>query len=165
MQVHAVSIKVIHVEECPAALLAKIHYIADIVFRRVDMRVRKRLMRLGNLRRIRIICRVVNHLNRAVGQLQTIDNTRSGCDKVERIFPLKAFLNNIQMQQAEEAAAETKAECCGSLRLKAERCVVKLKLFQRVAQIRIFCAVCRVNATEDHRLGGAVAGKRFLCGI
>ncbi len=65
------------------------------------------------------------------------------------------------MQQAEEAAAEAEPERVARLRLVQQRGVVQPQLIQRVAQVRVVVAVHRVQAGEDHRLGGGVARQRF----
>ena len=66
------------------------------------------------------------------------------------------------MEKPEESAAEAESQCDGGLRLEAQRSVVELELFQRVAEVYVLCAVRRVDTAEHHRVYLAVAGKRLF---
>ena len=63
------------------------------------------------------------------------------------------------MQQAQESAAETEAQCQRRLWLVAERCIVQLQLVERIAKFGVVGAVDRVQAREHHRLRVAVAAE------
>jgi hypothetical protein len=74
---------------------------------------------------------------------------------------LEPLAHDLEVQQAEEAAAEAEAERHRGLRLVDERGVVELELVERVAQHGVVRAVDRVQAGEHHRLGVAVAAERL----
>ncbi len=69
------------------------------------------------------------------------------------------------MQKAQKATAETKAQSDGGLRLKGKRRIVELQLLQCIAQVGVFCAICRIDAAEYHRLYRAVARQRLARGV
>ena len=73
-----------------------------------------------------------------------------GGDEVEIELALQPLLNDLHVQQAEEAAAKTKAQRDGIFRLEDERAVVEPQLFQRVAQQRVLVRVHGVQPGEDH---------------
>ena len=162
MHLHAHIVQILHILECAAAFLAKIHDAADIFLRRKNIRLDDRLLRLGNIGRIRIIGRVVDHHNLAVRQRNAIDYRRRSRNQIQIVFTFQSLLNDLHMQQAEEAAAESEAQCNGGFRLKGQRCVIQLQFFQCVAQVVIMCAVRRIDTGKDHRADLAVSGQR-LC--
>ena len=69
------------------------------------------------------------------------------------------------MEQAEEAAAEAKAQRGTGFQLKGQGGVVELQFFQRVLQIGVLCAVGGVDAAEDHGLDLTVAGQSLGGGV
>ena len=55
--------------------------------------------------------RWIVHLNNlAIGKRDVVADTRRGGDEVERVFALQPLLNDLQMQQPQEAAAKAEAE-------------------------------------------------------
>ena len=90
-----------------------------------------------------------------------VDDVRRRRDEVEPRLPLEAVAGDLQVQQAEEAAAEPEAERSGRLRLVGERGVVELQLVERLAQVRVLRAVDGVEARVDHRPRLPVAGERL----
>ncbi len=70
-------------------------------------------------------------------------------------------MDHLEVQQAEEAAAEAEAERGGGLHLGGEAAVVELQLLDGVAQVLEVGGVDREQAAEDHRLGGLEAGQRL----
>ena len=75
--------------------------------------------------------------------------------QVQLVLALQALLDDLHVQQAQEAAAEAKAQRRRGLGLVDQRGVVELQLFQRVAQRLIVLAVHRIEPGKDHRLGRA----------
>ena len=65
------------------------------------------------------------------------------------------------MQQAQKAAAETKAKSHAGFRLEAQGGVIQLQLLQGVLQIGVFGTIYGVNAAEHHGRCFAVAGHRL----
>jgi hypothetical protein len=90
-----------------------------------------------------------------------VDGVRRGGDQGQVEFALQALADDLHVQQAQEAAAEAEPERVARLRLVQQGGVVEPQLVQRVAQVGVVVAVHRVQAGEDHRLGGRVAGQRF----
>ena len=99
----------------------------------------------GSLAGLSISCTV------AVGRRDPIQHARGGGHQVHVELALEAFLDDLHVQQAEEAAAEPEAKSRRRLGLEEERAVVELQLFERLAQLRILVALDRVEPGEDHR--------------
>ena len=72
----------------------------------------------------------------------------SGGNQIQVELSFQTLLDNLHVQQSQKSAAESKAQRLGGLRLKGQRSVVELQLVQRVAQVGIFCTVCRIDAAE-----------------
>ncbi|MND79928.1 hypothetical protein D3C80_716880 [compost metagenome] len=82
-----------------------------------------------------------------------IDDRRSGCDQVEVELALEALLDDFQMQQAEEAAAETETESGRRFHFEREGRIVEAKLAHRRAQVFEIGGIDREETAEHHRLG------------
>ena len=65
-----------------------------------------------------------------------LDRRRRG-DEVEVELALEPLLDDLHVQQAQEAAAEAEAERDRRFRLEADRGVVEVQLLERVAQDRV----------------------------
>ena len=89
-----------------------------------------------------------------------LDRRRRG-DQVEVELALEALLDDLHVEQAEEAAAEPEPERDRALRLVGEARVVEVQLLERVAQQRVVLAGDRVDAGEHEALGRLVAGERL----
>ena len=81
-----------------------------------------------------------------------VDDRRRGRDQVLVELALEPLLDDLHVQQAEEAAAEAEAERLADLGLVAQRRVVELELLERVAQLVVLARLGRVEAGEDLRL-------------
>ena len=72
------------------------------------------------------------HIARVLGlgaaEFELVDHRRRGGDEVKVEFAGEAFLDDFQMEQAKETAAEAEAECCAALGLEAETGVVEAQL-------------------------------------
>ena len=103
-----------------------------------------------NLRSIRQIGGVgeLNHL--AVGLKHLIYYAGRRGHQIQIVLSLQPLLNHIQMQQSQESATEAKAQGNGGLRFKIQGCIIELQLFQGIPQVRIFCAVCRIESAIHH---------------
>ena len=165
MQLNARGVEVLHILEFAAPVLAQIHDRADVFGRGDEVRLRIRLLRLGNFGGVGVVERGIDVELRAVGLGDLIDDVRGRRDEVEVIFALETLENDLHVQQTKEAAAEAEAEGDGIFLRVAHRGVVQLQFFQRVTQIAVFRAVRRVHAGEDHRLRLMVARKRLGCRI
>ena len=113
--------------------------------------------RAGQERRV-----VDDDLAAAVGQHDVVLDRRRRGDEVEVELALEALLDDLHVEQAEEAAAEPEAERDRALRLVGEARVVEVQLLERLAQERVVLAADRVDAGEDEALGLLVAGQRLV---
>ena len=97
----------------------------------------------------------------AVVELHLVDHRRRGRDQVLVELALEPLLDDLHVQQAEEAAAKAEAERLAHLGLVAQRRVVELELLERVAQLVVLARLGRVEAGEDLRLDFLEAGQRL----
>ena len=93
-----------------APVLAELEHGAEILVRRQDRRLDPRLLDFQDLHRVGHVDRIVNLDLAAVAQLHLVDHRRRGRDQVEIELALQPLLDDFQVQQAEEAAAEAEAE-------------------------------------------------------
>ena len=93
-----------------AAVLAQLEDAAEILVGRQDGRADPRLVDLLDLHQVRHVDRIVDFDLLAVGQLHLVDDRRRGRDEVEVELALQPLLDDFEVQQAEEAAAEAEAE-------------------------------------------------------
>ena len=82
-------------------------------------------------------------------------------DEVDPELALEPLLDDLHVEQAEEAAAEAEPERDGALGLVRERGVVEVELLERLAEQRVVLAADRVDAGEDEALRLLVAGQRL----
>ena len=75
------------------------------------------------------------------------------------------LLDDLQVQQAEEAAAEAEAQRGGGLRLVVEAGVVQSQLAKAVAQLLEIVGVDRIQAAPHHRHRRLEAGQRLGGGV
>ena len=93
-------------------------------------------------------------------QVDLVDDARRGGDEVEVIFARQPLLDDLEVEQAEEAAAEAEAQRGAGLHLEAERGVVEAQLVEAVAELLEVVGVDREQAAEDDRLDFLEAGQR-----
>ena len=100
----------------------------------------------------------------ALGGEHPVAHARRGDDQGEVELALQALLDDLEVEHAEEAAAEPVAQGEGRLRLIVEGGVVEPELLERVAQPLVVGVLDGVEPGEDHGLGVAVAGAGLLGG-
>ena len=110
---------------------------------------------------------VVHFPERAVGKRDAVDDAGIGGDNVHAVLAAESFLDNFQMEQAEEAAAEAEPQRDRGLRLIHERGIVQLQLGQVRLEMLVIGGVDGVNAAEDHRMNFLEAGqcRRGMAGV
>ena len=113
---------------------------------------------------IRQLGRAVDLLHHSVRGRHPVENAGRGRDEVHAELALETLLDDLHVEQPEEAAPKAEAERRRGLRLEEERRVVQPQLLQRVAQLRILAAFDRVQTGEDHRFADLEAGERFRRG-
>ena len=110
---------------------------------------------------IRHVGRVVQFDLGLVGERDLVDD-RGGCgDEVEVELALEPLLDDLEVQEPEEAAAEAEAERGRSLHLVGEARIVEAEPAHRRAQGLEVGRVGREEAAEDDRLGRLEAGQRL----
>lgn len=107
-----------------SSLLAELHDRSNVVGRHHNLCFYQRLFHIINLGRVRQIRRVGQVNDGSVGFVNLIDNARCGRHEIQIVLTLQALLNNFQVKQSKETAAEAKAQCCRCLRLVEEGCIV-----------------------------------------
>ena len=148
-----------------AALLAQLHDRSDKFRGHHDLCPHQRLFHIVDLGRIRKVGRVGKIDAGSVCLVYLIDNAGRCGDKIQIVLPFQSFLDNLQMQQSKESAAETKSKRRGSFRFIKQRRIVQLEFFQRVSQILVLRAVRRIHSAVNHRIDFFVTRKRLRTGI
>ena len=69
------------------------------------------------------------------------------------------------MQKTQKAAAEAKAQSGRGFRLKHQRSIIKLQLFQSITQIIVIRIFYRIQTAVHHRRSLAVAWQCLRCGV
>src|SRR5439155_15392695 len=95
----------------------------------------------------------------SVSKVDLVEHAGGGGDEIEVIFAGQALLDDLEVEEAEEAAAEAEAQCGAGLHLEAERGVVEPELVERVAELLEVVGVDRKEAAEDHRRDQFEAGE------
>ena len=101
----------------------------------------------------------LDHL--AVRLQHAVAHRGRGDQQLEVELALEPLLDDLHVQEAQEAAAEAEAERGRGLGLVEERRVVEPQLLERVAQLRVLVGVHRVEPGEHHRLDLLEAGQRL----
>ena len=123
------------------------------------MDIHKRLLLLDDVGGVRVAGRVVDHLHGAVCHGQAVADAGGGGDDIQVKLPLETLGDDLHVEQAQEAAAEAKAQRGTGLKFKGQGSVVQLQLFQRVLQVGVLGTVGGVDAAEHHGLDLTVAGQ------
>ena len=86
-----------------------------------------------------------------------VDDGGRGHDEAEVVLAFEALLDDVHVEEAEEAAAEAKAKGDGGLGLKDEGGIVELEFFECLAEVVIVLAVLGIEPAEDHGRDAAIA--------
>ncbi|MBG9887033.1 hypothetical protein ABE10_10920, partial [Bacillus toyonensis] len=160
-QFHTLLGEVLHAQERPAARLAELHHRSHVILREEDRCLDHRLGD-GADTAVRVLARVRDRDGLAgVGREHLVDHARRRRDEVEAELPRQALGDDLQVQKAEEAAAEAEPEGDRGLRLVLQGRVRELELVERLAKLRVVAAVDRIDAGEDHGLRVGIARQRL----
>ncbi|CAN4021999.1 Antirestriction protein (ArdA), partial [Dysosmobacter welbionis] len=159
VELHQIGVQVLHVLELPPPVLAHGHDVAHELVGSDDVHLDIGLLRVLDHRRVRVVVGIVHRDHGTVGLVHVVDDGGQGGHQIQVELPLQPLLDHLHVEHAQKAAPEAEAQGYGALRLKAQRGVVQLELFQRVPQVRILGAVLRVDTAVDHGLHGPVAGQ------
>ena len=86
----------------------------------------------------------------AVAHVDVVDDRGRGGDQVDVVFTLDPVADHLEVEKAQEAAAEAKAEGGGGFHFGAEAGVVQGQFFDGVAQVFEFGGIDGEEATEHH---------------
>ncbi len=147
-----------------AAVLAQLEDAAEIFVGDVDGRVDPRLLDALDPVGVGHVGRVVEldglrRLGLRMAEVDLVDDARRGGDEVEVIFAGQPLLDDLEVEEAEEAAAEAEAQRRAALHLEAERGVVEAQLVEAVAELLEVGGVDGEEAAEDDRLDQLEAGE------
>ncbi len=109
MKLHPAGIQVHHVLKFPPAILAQVHDIPHILLGGNDADLGVGLLRQLNLHGIREVQGGEDQHGFPGGLGHPVDHVGGGGDQVQVIFPLQSLLDDLHVQQSQEAAPETKA--------------------------------------------------------
>ena len=110
MQHHARGADVLECLLLAALVFHQLQDAADVLFVGQDRREDHRLFDLRDLAGIGPARRVVDFDDAAISQRDLVAHARRGGDQVEVVFALQPLLDDLHVQQAEEAAAEAEAQ-------------------------------------------------------
>ena len=91
----------------------------------------------------------VQHLS--LGRKYLVGDVRDSGDDIHVEFPEKTLLDDLQVQQPEESAAETEPQGKRRLRLIDERCIVELEFLERRPELFELVGLDRIHSGEHHR--------------
>jgi len=78
------------------------------------------------------------------------------------MLALDTLLDDLHMEQTEEAAAETEIERFGSFGFVDQSCIIQLQFFKRILEIAIILPFGGIDTGIDHGFCLTVAGKRLI---
>ena len=162
---NADAVEAVRLLDDPAVLHDDAHDVAAVLGGRDDGGIDHRLLDVVDLHRVGHAHGVVDVLDLAVAEVDAVDDGGVGGDDVAVEFAAEALLDDLHVEQAEEAAAEAEAEGDGAFGVPGEGGVVELELFEAGADLLVLVRGDGVEAAEDHRLDLAEAGERLGGGV
>ena len=127
-----VHIQIVHALELTALILGNLHNSAHEILWHDYRGLNEWLLNMINGSRVRQVGRIIHRYHFPVSLKYVINNTWSGCYKLQIILTLQTLLNNVHVKQAQEATTIAKAKGNGGLWLKNQGSIVKLELFQGI---------------------------------
>ena len=162
---HAAVIKGFGVVHLTALVHDELHHVADVLVRDHDVHFHDGLADLGDLLGSREEGGIIHQHLGAVRFPHLIDDGRIGGDDIHVKLTAQTLLNDLHVQKAEEAAAETKAERGGTLRHECEGGVVDLKLAHGELQGLEVIRADGVNAAENEGMDFVETWQRLGRGL
>ena len=109
--------------------------------------------------------RVIDFQNLTVGGGDLVPHAGRGGDQIDVEFAFEAFLNDFEVEQTKEAAAEAEAEGDGAFRVIGQRTVIELEFFESVAEETVFVRFHGVQPGEHHGSNFFEAGEGLGSGV
>ena len=149
-----------------AALLHdELQHVADVLVRAKDEGLHDRLADFLDDARVGQMRRVIDLQDFAVRRQDFVNDAGRRRDDVHVVLAPEPLLDDLHVEQAEEAAAETEAERDRAFRLVDEGGIVELQLAHGGLQMLEVRGVDRIDPAEDHRVDFLEAGQRLLRGV
>ena len=112
---------------------------------------------------VRHVHRVVQLLHLAVGAMDAVHHRRRRRDQVEVELAGQPLLDDLQVQQPQEPAAEAEPQRGRCLRIVVEAGVVQPQPAQAFPQLLEIVGIHRIQAAPYHRHRGLEPGQRLAC--
>ena len=90
-----------------------------------------------------------------------VNDARRRRDDIHVVFAPEPFLDDLHVEQAEEAAAKPKAERDGAFRLINESRIVKPQFSDGGLEMLEVAGIDRIDSAENHRMNFLKARQRF----
>ena len=151
---------------CNAAVLdSKLHDGTRILRRADDLCLKVGLFDTLDARGLGQILRAADIDHLAVSLVHVVVDRRARGDQVQIELALQTLLDDLHVQEAQEAHAEAKAQRHRRLGLPYQRRIVDVQLVESVAEVLVIFIVDGEQARVDHGLGLAIARQRLGAGI
>ena len=152
---------ILHTLVDPAPLLAQVHDRADVLRGHHDLCLDHRFFHIVDLRRVRHVRRIRQVDYFSVCLVDLINNARRGRHEIQIVLSLQPLLDDLQMKEPQESAAETESQSHRRLCLELERSVIELELFKGIPQVRILGPVRRIEPAVHHGIDLLIPGERL----
>ena len=128
----------------------ELHHVANVAVWHHDEAFHDRFADVFDDAHVRKAGRVVDLDVFAVGFDDFVDHAGVGGDDVHVVFPPEAFLDDLHMKEAEEAAAKAKSKSDGAFRLENECGVIELEFRHCRFEVLKIRGIYGVDTAEDH---------------
>ena len=165
MQFHSVAGDIFLLDEFPALSEAERHDVANIVRAGDDGGFDVGFLDVVDFGLVGHAGGVVHLLHVAVFVIDLITHVRHGRDDVHGELAVKTLLDDFHVEESEEAAAETEAQCHGRFRLEGEGSVVQTEFLKAGAQLFEVLCFNGIDTGKDHRFHFFKSRNGFGAGI
>ena len=124
-----------------------------------DLCANRGLLNFDDRAGVRHVDRIIDFDQVAAVLDHVVDNTRIRRNDLHVVLATDALLNDLHMEEAEKAAAETKAEREGAFRRVNEGRIVQTQPPERGLQFLVVVALERIQTAENQRAHLFVAGQ------
>src|SRR5213078_1227970 len=149
----------------PALFQDELKDVAKVFVRAKNVSLDDRLADFVDDARVGQMGRVIDEENLAAGGEDFVNHAGRRRDDVHVVFAPEPLLNDLHVEQTEEAAAETESESDRTFRLINERRIVQPKFPDGRLEVLEVGGVDRINAAENHRMDFLKARQRLRGGV
>ena len=97
----------------------------------------------------------------SISGVDMVDYRRRGHNQVNVKLPLQTLLDDIHVKQAQESAAETKAQGLGGFRFKLETGIIELQFFQGFTEVIVLVGFNGIETGKNHGIHLLIASQGF----